>query len=133
MWYRKQRTEQLQCTFVLLCMSQVSFRSYWTRVLLEILRDHRGNLSIKVRRHNSGHSPLFHVNRVFSLQRLILRLQSCNFIPEYYYQGIAAVMLTSHRCVWTVRCMGCLQDLSSMTAIRTDDIISTLQSLNLIK
>ncbi|CAM6102530.1 unnamed protein product [Calypogeia fissa] len=52
-------------------LGQVSFRSYWTRVLLEILRDHRGNLSIK--------------------------------------------------------------DLSSMTAIRTDDIISTLQSLNLIK
>ncbi|KAL2650872.1 hypothetical protein R1flu_019000 [Riccia fluitans] len=52
-------------------LGQVSFRSYWTRVLLEILRDHRGNLSIK--------------------------------------------------------------DLSSMTAVRNDDIISTLQSLNLIK
>ncbi|BBM97999.1 histone acetyltransferase MYST1 [Marchantia polymorpha subsp. ruderalis] len=52
-------------------LGQVSFRSYWTRVLLEILRDHRGNLSIK--------------------------------------------------------------DLSAMTAIRNDDIITTLQSLNLIK
>jgi histone acetyltransferase MYST1 len=49
----------------------LSFRSYWTQVLLEILRKHRGNLSIK--------------------------------------------------------------DISQMTAIKTEDIISTLQSLNLIK
>ena len=49
----------------------LSFRSYWTGVLLEILRKHRGNLSIK--------------------------------------------------------------DISSMTSIKTEDIISTLQSLNLIK
>jgi len=52
-------------------LGKVSFRSYWTQVLLEILSKHRGNLSIK--------------------------------------------------------------DLSNMTAIKTDDIISTLQSLNLIK
>lgn len=52
-------------------LGQVSFRSYWSRVLLEVLRDHGGNLSIK--------------------------------------------------------------DLSSMTAIRSDDIINTLQSLNLIR
>lgn len=49
----------------------LSFRSYWTQVLLEILRKHKGNLSIK--------------------------------------------------------------DISAMTAIKTEDIISTLQSLNLIK
>jgi len=49
----------------------LSFRSYWTQVLLEILRKHRGNLSIK--------------------------------------------------------------DISALTAIKTEDIISTLQSLNLIK
>jgi histone acetyltransferase MYST1 len=49
----------------------LSYRSYWAQVLLEILRKHRGNLSIK--------------------------------------------------------------DLSEMTAIKTEDIISTLQSLNLIK
>jgi len=49
----------------------LSFRSYWTNVLLEILRKHRGNLSIK--------------------------------------------------------------DISNMTSIKTEDIISTLQSLNLIK
>ena len=49
----------------------LSFRSYWTQVLLEILRKHRGNLSIK--------------------------------------------------------------EISDMTAIKTEDIISTLQSLNLIK
>jgi histone acetyltransferase MYST1 len=49
----------------------LSFRSYWTQVLLEILRKHRGNLSIK--------------------------------------------------------------DISQMTAIKTEDIISTLQALNLIK
>jgi len=49
----------------------LSFRSYWTRVLLEILRQHQGNLSIK--------------------------------------------------------------DISNMTSIKTDDIITTLQSLNLIK
>mmetsp|Transcript_24174 Transcript_24174/g.41304 ORF Transcript_24174/g.41304 Transcript_24174/m.41304 type:complete len:425 (+) Transcript_24174:27-1301(+) len=49
----------------------LSFRSYWTRVLLEILRKHQGNLSIK--------------------------------------------------------------DISTMTAIKTEDIITTLQSLNLIK
>ena len=48
-----------------------SFRSYWTQVLLEILRKHRGNISIK--------------------------------------------------------------DISQMTAIKTEDIIATLQSLNLIK
>ncbi|XP_024529898.1 putative MYST-like histone acetyltransferase 1 isoform X1 [Selaginella moellendorffii] len=52
-------------------LGKVSFRSYWTRILLSILKDHRGNLSIK--------------------------------------------------------------DLSTMTAIRTDDIVQTLQSLNLIK
>lgn len=52
-------------------LGQVSFRSYWTRVLLDILKEHRGNLSIK--------------------------------------------------------------DLSTMTAIRSDDVVSTLQSLNLIK
>jgi len=49
----------------------LSFRSYWTQVLLEILRKHQGNLSIK--------------------------------------------------------------DISQMTAIKTEDIISTLQALNLIK
>lgn len=49
----------------------LSFRSYWTRVLLEILRQHQGNLSIK--------------------------------------------------------------DISTMTSIKTEDIIATLQSLNLIK
>jgi len=49
----------------------LSFRSYWTNVLLEILRKHRGNLSIK--------------------------------------------------------------EISNMTSIKTEDIISTLQSLNLIK
>jgi len=49
----------------------LSFRSYWTAVLLEILRKHRGNLSIK--------------------------------------------------------------DISTITAIKTEDIISTLQSMNLIK
>jgi len=49
----------------------LSFRSYWTNVLLEILKKHRGNLSIK--------------------------------------------------------------DISEMTSIKTEDIISTLQSLNLIK
>ena len=26
---------------------QVSYRSYWTHVVLEVLHDHRGNLSIK--------------------------------------------------------------------------------------
>jgi histone acetyltransferase MYST1 len=49
----------------------LSFRSYWTEVLLEILQKHRGNLSIK--------------------------------------------------------------DISAMTSIKTEDIISTLQSLGLIK
>eukprot|EP01090_Pellita_catalonica_P019164 TRINITY_DN640_c0_g1_i1.p1 TRINITY_DN640_c0_g1~~TRINITY_DN640_c0_g1_i1.p1 ORF type:complete len:249 (-),score=25.79 TRINITY_DN640_c0_g1_i1:40-786(-) len=49
----------------------LSYRSYWTQVLLEILQNHRGNISIK--------------------------------------------------------------DLSSMTSIKTEDIITTLQSLNLIK
>lgn len=49
----------------------LSFRSYWTQVLLEILKKHRGHLSIK--------------------------------------------------------------DISEMTSIKTEDIISTLQSLNLIK
>lgn len=49
----------------------LSFRSYWTQVLLKIIRKHQGNLSIK--------------------------------------------------------------DISTMTAIKTEDIISTLQSLNLIK
>lgn len=52
-------------------MGLLSFRSYWTQVLLEILRKHRGTLSIK--------------------------------------------------------------DISEMTSIKTEDIISTLQSLNLIK
>eukprot|EP01122_Echinamoeba_exundans_P010253 TRINITY_DN3797_c0_g1_i1.p1 TRINITY_DN3797_c0_g1~~TRINITY_DN3797_c0_g1_i1.p1 ORF type:complete len:451 (+),score=100.14 TRINITY_DN3797_c0_g1_i1:62-1354(+) len=49
----------------------LSFRSYWTEVLLEVLQKHRGNLSIK--------------------------------------------------------------DISAMTAIKTEDIIATLQSLGLIK
>jgi len=52
-------------------LGQLSFRSYWTQVLLQALSAHRGNLSIG--------------------------------------------------------------DISSMTAIKTEDIISTLQSLNLIK
>ena len=52
-------------------LGQLSFRSYWTEVLLEALRTQRGNLSIK--------------------------------------------------------------DLAASTAIRSDDIISTLQSLNLIR
>ncbi|KAL1495142.1 hypothetical protein AB1Y20_017008 [Prymnesium parvum] len=52
-------------------LGQLSFRSYWTQVLLQALSAHRGNLSIS--------------------------------------------------------------DISSMTAIKTEDIISTLQSLNLIK
>jgi len=50
---------------------QVSYRSYWTRVVLDVLQQHRGNLSIK--------------------------------------------------------------DISELTAIRTDDIVKTLESLNLIK
>jgi len=52
-------------------LGQLSFRSYWTQVLLQALGAHRGNLGIK--------------------------------------------------------------HISSMTAIKTEDIISTLQSLNLIK
>ena len=52
-------------------LRQLSFRSYWTAVLLHTLSEHRGNLSIR--------------------------------------------------------------DISIMTAIKTEDIISTLQSLNLIK
>jgi len=52
-------------------LGALSFRSYWTAVLLEILRKHRGNVSIK--------------------------------------------------------------DISAMTAIKTEDIVVTLQSLNLIK
>ena len=52
-------------------LGQLSFRSYWTAVLLHTLSEHRGNLSIR--------------------------------------------------------------DISLMTAIKTEDIISTLQSLNLIK
>ncbi|KAK9824356.1 hypothetical protein WJX72_009663 [[Myrmecia] bisecta] len=52
-------------------LGQVSYRSYWTRVVLDVLREHKGNLSIK--------------------------------------------------------------DISEMTAIRTDDIVKTLESLNLIK
>eukprot|EP00271_Cylindrocystis_brebissonii_P022868 TRINITY_DN898_c1_g2_i2.p1 TRINITY_DN898_c1_g2~~TRINITY_DN898_c1_g2_i2.p1 ORF type:complete len:588 (-),score=194.64 TRINITY_DN898_c1_g2_i2:231-1994(-) len=52
-------------------LGQVSFRSYWTRVLLEILKNHKGNLSIK--------------------------------------------------------------DMSNLSAIRQEDIVTTLQSLNLIK
>lgn len=53
------------------CCLQVSYRSYWTRVVLDVLQQHRGNLSIK--------------------------------------------------------------DISELTAIRTDDIVKTLESLNLIK
>lgn len=49
----------------------MSYRSYWTRVVLDVLKEHKGNLSIK--------------------------------------------------------------DISEMTAIRGDDIIKTLESLNLIK
>ena len=49
----------------------VSYRSYWTRVLLGLLRDYKGSLSIK--------------------------------------------------------------DLSTLTAIRTEDIVQTLQTLNLVK
>lgn len=49
----------------------LSYRSYWTQVLLEVLRKHKGNISIK--------------------------------------------------------------EISRMTAIKTEDVISTLQSLNLIK
>ena len=52
-------------------LGKLSYRSYWTHVLLNVLRQHKGNLSIR--------------------------------------------------------------DLSNMTAIKTQDIISTLQSLNLIK
>ena len=52
-------------------LGMVSYRSYWTRVLLGLLRENRGGLSIK--------------------------------------------------------------DLSTMTAIRTEDIVQTLQTLNLVK
>jgi len=52
-------------------LGAVSYRSYWTRVILEALRDHRGNLSIK--------------------------------------------------------------DICERTAIRTDDVVKTLESLSLIK
>uniref|UniRef100_A0A7S4EU68 histone acetyltransferase n=1 Tax=Chrysotila carterae TaxID=13221 RepID=A0A7S4EU68_CHRCT len=52
-------------------LGHLSFRSYWTQVLLQHLRAHRGNLSVK--------------------------------------------------------------EISAITAIKTEDIISTLQSLNLIK
>jgi histone acetyltransferase MYST1 len=52
-------------------LGHVSYRSYWTRVVLDVLQQHRGNLSIK--------------------------------------------------------------DISELTAIRTDDIVKTLESLNLIK
>lgn len=52
-------------------LGKLSYRSYWTYVLLKMLRDHKGALSIK--------------------------------------------------------------DMSHMTAIKTEDVISTLQHLNLIK
>jgi hypothetical protein len=52
-------------------LGAVSYRSYWTRVILETLRDHKANMSIK--------------------------------------------------------------DISERTAIRTDDVVKTLESLSLIK
>lgn len=51
--------------------TQVSFRSYWMRVILETIKEHRANISIK--------------------------------------------------------------DISALTAIKTEDIVATLQPLNLIK
>lgn len=50
---------------------QVSFRSYWMRVILETIKEHRANISVK--------------------------------------------------------------DISALTAIKTEDIVATLQPLNLIK
>ena len=73
-------------------LGKLSYRSYWSWVLLEILKDFRGTLSIKVHR---------------IIKFIILKYRK-NEIKIF-------------------------QDLSGMTSITQTDIISTLQSLNLVK
>ena len=75
---------------------KLSYRSYWTHVLLNVLRQHKGNLSIRDLRYRRRgvHGP--YTQRIHAVS------------TPYTYPSI-------------------------MTAIKTEDIISTLQSLNLIK
>eukprot|EP00887_Chlorella_sp_A99_P002745 scaffold6.g2745.t1 len=63
-------------------LGAVSYRSYWTRVILEALRDHKSQMSIKARAGCGGRGRV---------------------------------------------------DISELTAIRTDDVVKTLEGLGLIK
>ncbi|KAG8079650.1 hypothetical protein GUJ93_ZPchr0007g4080 [Zizania palustris] len=75
----------------------LSYRGYWTRVLLEILKKHKSNISIKP-------------------------VPSCS--SRLGPQNLLDTQMKTDQ--WE-------EELSDMTAIKADDILSTLQSLDLIQ
>lgn len=105
----------------------LSYRGYWTRVLLDILKKHKGNISIKV--------PIFlyflGLGEVHELPSLIVHVHkpssSTIFLNLLITTTCWSLSLDTLLIVFT------LQELSDMTAIKAEDILSTLQTLELIQ
>lgn len=50
----------------------LSYRGYWTRVLLDILKKHKGNISIKVRIFNQ----FFQIQNIADVSMMSIKLES---------------------------------------------------------
>lgn len=111
-------------------LGAVSYRSYWTRVILEMLRDHKTQMSIKVRTlflwaAGSRAAGQATSASAFSVDERYLVAQSWPFDRQLLSSLPAS---SFHICLTLV-----LQDISELTAIRTDDVVKTLEGLGLIK
>lgn len=112
-----QLTAPFLCMYNTCWFSQVSFRSYWTRVLLEILRDHH-NVSIKV----TMWSWCWKCSKEHSVDFFNV---TCWIEIWLGFLGLTIHNILIYNLV--------IQDLTAMTSIRYEDVVTTLQTLNLIK
>ncbi|KAG6774188.1 hypothetical protein POTOM_021539 [Populus tomentosa] len=86
----------------------LSYRGYWTRVLLDILKRHKGNISIKVRLEDGKNKKVVHC---------------MDWLPVPHLEQMRPNVGQK----WPH------PELSDMTAIKAEDILTTLQSLELIQ
>ncbi|KAJ0087323.1 hypothetical protein Patl1_08441 [Pistacia atlantica] len=126
----------------------LSYRGYWTRVLLDILKKHKGNISIKSKVCVKAQARIVQPGVLLSIRQakqceegvgyvLVKKMNdrernraaacSASFTPFYAVagEGISNNFSTLLR--------GVLNELSDMTAIKAEDILTTLQSLELIQ
>ncbi|KAF9682574.1 hypothetical protein SADUNF_Sadunf05G0123200 [Salix dunnii] len=102
----------------------LSYRGYWTRVLLDILKRHKGNISIKV-------SNFLRDQDNFLSAHLLM--PSSTYLNCVEKDMAVTVHFADQKWPHPVGSMCQLMELSDMTAIKAEDILTTLQSLELIQ